>query len=118
MVDNKLSDFCTSIGIIEQGKLVISGNLSEIESRINLTRTYRVCSLDSLDAMEGFLKKIGIEEVQKNEDSVQFSCNKTEEEIAALLQDLIRENFRITAFQPVHANLEDLFMKITKGEVA
>jgi ABC-2 type transport system ATP-binding protein len=115
---SELSDFCTSIGIIEQGKLVISGNLSEIESRINLTRTYRVCSLDSLDAMESFLKKIGIEEVHKNEDSVQFSCNKTEEEIAALLQELIRENFRITAFQPVQANLEDLFMKITKGEVA
>ena len=115
---SELSDFCTSIGIIEQGKLVISGNLAEIESRINLSKSYRITSLDSLDAIETFLKKTGIEEVHKNEESVQFSCNKTDEEIAVLLQDLIRENFRITAFQPVQANLEDLFMKITKGEVA
>jgi ABC-2 type transport system ATP-binding protein len=114
---SELSDFCTSIGIIEQGKLVISGNLDEIESRINLSKSYRVASLDSLDALETYLKKIGIEEVHRNDESIQFSCNKTDEEIAALLQELIRENFRITAFQPVQANLEDLFMKITKGEV-
>jgi len=115
---SELSDFCTSIGIIEHGKLVVSGNLADIEARINLAQSYRITALDPLEAIGSFLRSVGIEHCQINEDSVQFSCNKTEEEIASLLQDLVRQNFRITAFQPVQANLEDLFMKITKGEVA
>ena len=115
---SELSDFCTSIGIIEQGKLVVSGSISEIEARINLTRSYRITSLDPLESIESFLRKAGLEGVGRNGDSVQFACNKTDEEIAVLLQDLVRENLRITAFTPVQANLEDLFMKITKGEVA
>lgn len=115
---SELSDFCTSIGIIERGKLVISGDLTEIEARINLTRSYRIRSLDPLETIEAFLQSVGIEQIHRNGDSIQFDCNKTEEEIASLLQGLVRQNFRITAFQPVQANLEDLFMKITKGEVA
>ena len=38
--------------------------------------------------------------------------------MAALLTALVGQNFRITSFHPVAANLEDLFMKITRGEVS
>ena len=115
---SELSDFCTSIGIIEHGELVVSGNLEEIEAKINRTRSYRITSLDPLEAIETFLRSVGLDQIERNGDSIQFACNKTDEEVASLLQDLVRQNFRITAFQPVQANLEDLFMKITKGEVA
>jgi len=115
---SELSDFCTSIGIIEHGKLVVSGNLADIEARINLTRSYRITALDPLDAIESFLRSVGLDQLERNGNSINFACNKSDEEIALLLQELIRQNFRVTAFQPVQANLEDLFMKITKGEVS
>jgi ABC-2 type transport system ATP-binding protein len=115
---SELSDFCTSIGIIEHGKLVISGKLADIEARMNLARSYRITTLDPVERVESLLRGLGLEQIERNGDSLQFACNKTDEEIAGLLQELIRANLRITAFQPVQANLEDLFMKITKGEVA
>jgi ABC-2 type transport system ATP-binding protein len=114
----ELADFCTSIGIIERGQLVVSGSITDIEARINLARQYRLTAIDPLEAIESFLKNIGIDQVNRNSESIEFSCTKTEEEIASILQALVRENFRITSFQPVQANLEDLFMKITRGEVA
>lgn len=114
----ELADFCTSIGIIERGQLVVSGSITDIEARINLARQYRLTAIDPLENIESFLKSIGVDQVNRNSESIEFACTKSDEEIASILQALVRENFRITSFQPVPANLEDLFMKITRGEVA
>lgn len=114
----ELSDFCTSIGIIERGQLVVAGSIAEIHARMNHARLYRLTSLDPLPNIQSFLEQIGLEQITIHAAYLEFSCNKTEEEVASLLQALVRENFRITSFQPVSANLEDLFMKITRGEVA
>jgi len=55
---SELSDFCTSIGIIEKGKLVVSGSIAEIEAKINYTRFYRLTTLDPVEQVEAFLKSI------------------------------------------------------------
>ena len=57
----ELSDFCTSIGIIEKGKLVVSGSLAEIESKISSSRQFRVTSLDPLETVQAFLQDRGFE---------------------------------------------------------
>src|SRR5262249_50439180 len=59
----ELSDFCTSIGIIEKGKLVACGSLEEIESRISSTRQFRITTLDGIESVQAFLKARGIESV-------------------------------------------------------
>jgi ABC-2 type transport system ATP-binding protein len=114
----ELADFCTSIGIIERGQLVVSGRITDIEARINYTRLYRLTAIDPLESIEAVLQRLGVDQINRNSDFIEFACTKSDEEIASILQALIRENFRITSFQPVSANLEDLFMKITRGEVA
>ena len=114
----ELSDFCTSIGIIERGHLVVAGSLAEIQAKMHSTRTYRLTALTPLESIAAFLKQNGTDSVEIESGFLEFACNKSEEEIAALLETLIRENFRVTSFQPVSANLEDLFMKITRGEVS
>ena len=115
---SELSDFCTSIGIIEKGKLVVAGSLDDIEARITLTKTYRLTSLDKLEMIAEALKSLGIQSIELNDGYLQFAADQTDEQIANLLTTLVRDNFRITSLYPVTANLEDLFMKITKGEVS
>lgn len=114
----ELSDFCTSIGIIEKGKLIVSGSIAEIERKLSTSKVYRVTTLDSSERLEAHLKSIGITQITQNDGFLQFACNLTAEEIANLLSSLISHQFRITSFIPVSANLEDLFMKITHGEVS
>lgn len=114
----ELADFCTSIGIIERGKLVASGSLAAIEAQIHSSRTYRLTALDALEPIVVFLKAAGIEQAETVDGAVQFAADRTEEQIAGLLSGLVGQNFRITSFQPVSANLEDLFMKITRGDVS
>jgi ABC-2 type transport system ATP-binding protein len=114
----ELSDFCTSIGIIEKGKLIVAGAISDIETRLNASKVYRVSTLDSAERLEAHLQTLGITQITRNDGYLQFACNLTGEEIANLLSSLISHQFRITSFTPVSANLEDLFMKITQGEVS
>lgn len=115
---SELSDFCTSIGIIEKGKLVVAGSIADIEARITLAKTYRLTSLDKLETISEALKNLGIQSIELNDGYLQFAADLTDEQIANILAALVRDNFRITSLYPVVANLEDLFMKITKGEVS
>jgi ABC-2 type transport system ATP-binding protein len=114
----ELSDFCTSIGIIEKGQLRIAGSLTDIEAKMNSSKLYRLTALQPLQQIESFLKACGIEQIHESDGYLEFASNHTGEEIAALLARLTEQNFQITSFHPVSANLEDLFMKITQGEVA
>ena len=114
----ELSDFCTSIGIIERGQLVVAGSITDIEARMNKAKLYRITALAPLQNIQAFLNQNGFEQIHITSAYLEFACNKTDEEIAGILQTLVQQNFQITSFQPVSANLEDLFMKITRGEVA
>jgi ABC-2 type transport system ATP-binding protein len=115
---SELSDFCTSIGIIEKGRLRIAGSLADIEAKINSSKLYRLTALQPLEQIQAFLKSSGIEQIHESDGYLEFATGKNGEEIAVLLAKLTGQNFQITSFHPVSANLEDLFMKITQGEVA
>lgn len=113
----ELSDFCTSIGIIEKGKLVVSGTLAEIEARLTASKVYRLTAMESLETIQAYLKSASIES-EIVDGYLQFATIEKGEFIAQTLAGLIGNGFRITSFYPVAANLEDLFMKITTGEVS
>ncbi len=114
----ELSDFCTSIGIIEKGKLIAAGSLTEIEKRLSGARIYRLTAIEPLEIIQAFLKEEGVEAGIDGGGYLEFTSNIGVEDVAQLLSKLVSKNFRITSFYPVAANLEDLFMKITKGEVS
>ncbi len=114
---SELSDFCTSIGIIEKGKLIAAGTLTEIEKRLSGSRIFRLTAMEPLESIQTFLKAEGFEGQIDAEGYFEFECNANTEDVAQLLSKLTN-NFKITSFYPVTANLEDLFMKITKGEVS
>lgn len=114
----ELSDFCTSIGIIEKGHLVISGTISEIEDKFHSSTIYRISALEPLEQVHAFLKDKGIVQMEILDGFLEFAYDHSEENVAELLSSLVANRFRITSFAPISTNLEDLFMRITKGEVS
>ena len=46
---SELADFCTSIGIIERGKLLAAGSIQEIQQQIRSHRVLKVRVLDEID---------------------------------------------------------------------
>jgi ABC-2 type transport system ATP-binding protein len=120
----ELEGFCTSIGIMEKGRLVRSGRIEDVIAAETTTRTLRLHWVgDSKAAIEALLSKdakvsgisLGKEDSGQNEGSFQFSGSK--DELAQVLADLIAAGIRILAFAEVKQTVEDLYMKLSRHEV-
>ncbi|WP_027629656.1 ABC transporter ATP-binding protein [Ruminiclostridium cellobioparum] len=116
----ELAELCTAIGIIEKGRVVMSGTVDEITRKVYHTQTIRIKVIDRLEEAIRVLQEYpdidGINPVGDNE--VEASFNGDEVFMNALLVRLIQNNIPVTAFNQLDGNLEDIFMKVTAtGEV-
>ncbi|EMS72238.1 ABC transporter ATP-binding protein [Ruminiclostridium cellobioparum] len=116
----ELAELCTAIGIIEKGRIVMSGTVDEITRKVYHTQTIRIKVIDRLEEAIRVLQEYpdidGINPVGDNE--VEASFNGDEVFMNALLVRLIQNNIPVTAFNQLDGNLEDIFMKVTAtGEV-
>lgn len=111
----ELAELCTSIGIIEKGRVIMSGTVGEITRKVYHTQTIRVKVIDKLEEAIRILKEypdVGeVASVAENEAEASF--NGDEVFMNALLVRLIQNNIPVTAFNQLDGNLEDIFMKVT-----
>lgn len=116
---HELAELCDYVGIIEKGALVVSGNLSEIKQAALQQRTVRVSLLDKLEEAASFLSSYpGVGEILKNNHFIEMPFLGTDEEKASLLTALINQGFSVTGFSESTSDLEQIFLRLTKGEVA
>ncbi len=134
----ELAELCDSIGIIERGELVISGRLEMIRARLQEGRRLRIRILSGLDQAEALLRaQPGVDEIyhptnsngngsagagaapedQAGPREVEISFTGDEEAVASLLETLVRERVRIASFTEMHTGLEEVFLRLTRGEV-
>ena len=115
----ELAEMCDSIGIIEKGALVISGDMGEIKQAALQQRTLKISLLSSLEDAQQFLSNYpGVGEIFRNNHSLEAPFVGTDEEKAALLAAMIAAGIQVTAFSETSSDLEQVFMQLTKGEVA
>ncbi len=116
----ELAELCTSIGIIEKGRIVMSGTVEEITRKVYHTQTIRIKVIsrleDAIRILQEFPEVDGVSSVSENE--VEASFKGDEVFINAMLVRLIQQDIPVTAFNQLDGNLEDIFMKVTAtGEV-
>ena len=114
----ELADFCNKIAIIEQGKLVVSGDVSEIMQRCAGGTMLRICVRDSLQDFTLFLQEIDCLKDVRIDDGAVF-CAYTGEpgEYHTVLEAVVTNGFKVTSFSDAQLNLEDVFMQVTRGAV-
>lgn len=116
---HELAELCDYVGIIEKGTLVVSGDLSEIKQAALQQRTLKISLLTDLDNASDFLSSYpGVGEIYKNNHSLEMPFIGTDEEKAALLTELIKQGYMVTGFSESTSDLEQIFLRLTKGEVA
>ena len=116
----ELADICNKIGIIEQGRLLVSGGVQEIMRQVVGAATLRIRTADGgLAAVVDFLQTYpGIASAQVQDDTVVAHCDSSGVEQAALLRCLVERGFPVVAFHETEADLEDVFMRVTRGIVS
>src|SRR5215469_5215271 len=84
---SELADFCTSIGIIERGKLLAAGSIQEIQRQLRAHRVLKVKVLDStIDRAAGVLRgDDGIRQVESYDHTLSAEFEGQDEEMARLL---------------------------------
>jgi ABC-2 type transport system ATP-binding protein len=114
-----LEDFCTSIGIMERGRLVESSQLQALYDRDRADKQITIAALAKVENLQQVLRDSSLvtnceilPSAKSKVAKVCISFSGTDEEAAQLLRTLIEQGFAVTEFSPVRENLEDIFLKL------
>ncbi|MEC8556326.1 MAG: ABC transporter ATP-binding protein [Planctomycetota bacterium] len=116
----ELARICDTVAIITGGKLKAFGELDEVMRQLCPVRSYEVELVDSQD-LERAADLIGdtIERdkvtLSPQECVLRFPTSNTEEELAAVLQQLVQSEISVTQFREVAGDLEDAFLSVAAG---
>lgn len=115
----ELEGFCTSIGIMERGRLVRSGSIEEVTAAAASTRLVRLSWIgDSAPTVQEKLRMdTRISEIDLGANSGSFRFSGPEDDLAVVLASLVAANIRVTAFGEVKQTVEELYMKLSTHEV-
>jgi len=121
----ELAELCDSVGIIEHGKLVACGSLDEMRRQAVQGRMLHLRVLSDLAAAEALLRDWpGVGEIYPQEaiegagGILEAGFLGDDEAIADLLAMLLARGVRILSFTETTSDLEEVFLRLTQGEVA
>lgn len=110
-----LSELCTDVGIIDQGRMALTGSIRDILSQVNSSNPIVITLFGGgTDVALSILKShpsVHTITVKGREIVVRFSGDEQEE--AVLLQRLVDAGLLVSGFTREKGSLESLFMQIT-----
>lgn len=113
----ELAELCTSIGIIDKGRMVISGSVDDIMQQVHSKKAVKLKVIDKLEAAVTLLKEYPfIDKLTYGEDTIQAGFEGGDEEMSRVLSALIGRGIPVVSFAQLDGNLEDVFMRVTKGD--
>lgn len=110
----ELSELCTDIGIIDQGKMVLSGSMEEILRRVNATNPLIISILGSKEKALSILKSHPcVQTIAVKDGTIRVNFIGDDQDEAVLLQQLVDAEVQVHGFNREQGSLESLFMQIT-----
>jgi ABC-2 type transport system ATP-binding protein len=115
----ELADCCTSIGIIEQGQLLMHGPIDEVYRRIRGNRIVVVKFNDNMDVGLSVIRSSPhCRDVQVEDHRASVELETDDRGVAELLRQLVANKVAVRSFAEKEPTLEDVFMMVTKGLVS
>jgi ABC-2 type transport system ATP-binding protein len=115
----ELAEICTGAVIIEHGKILRAGTMDEILHTSVSRRTVIIRLLERHEEVHKRLLETATIETARLlvNNTVEAEVNGPETACCELLADLIRAGYPVAEFRQRRADLEEIFMNVTKGEV-
>lgn len=113
-----LADMCSSIGILERGKLLYHGSVSEALRRARVGTVLHVITPDDQERTRLVLEQLpGVENAAIRNGAVVLTLEAETSDFSFVAQAMIANRLRISEIKQEEANLEAAFMRLTKGVV-
>lgn len=115
----ELTEICNGVVIIERGKILETGTMDEVLKKSAPRRTVAVRLLDGQSArlLKELLQTPLVENARSVANEIHFELNGDETAACDVLGGLIAKGYKVVEFRQTKANLEDIFMNVTKGGV-
>lgn len=115
----ELSEICTGVAIIEQGRIQASGSVEEVMSKGASLREVFIRCLADQEKVQRFIAEqpLHVESASRSRDGVTVQFAGSDDDLAALVADLVRQGLRPMEVRSRSTDLESLFMDLTEGRV-
>lgn len=115
----ELADFCNTVGIIERGTMLAFGPVKDIVRQIQPTKVILVKVLSDPNEARSFAcdQEHVLSATADASGHLLLEFNGDIDNQAALLSKIVSAGHLISDFHEQHANLEDVFMRLTTGAV-
>lgn len=115
---SELGEFCNKLGIIERGRLLVSGTIDDLMRR---ARAHPVIAIETVGdptpAAEVLRREPGVEAVQQTDGQLLVTLRDPTAHHHALIASLTAAGVRLHAVAPQQLKLEDVFLRLTRGQV-
>ena len=116
---SEMDEFCTSIGIMQRGQMVVSGKVDEIAAKV---LGQSVIEVEIVSGAELLKKILGQHQIDPESDDSKrrFAIPFDGDDGAAsdLLAALVNAGVRVSSFNRKHESLEDVFLQIGAKELS
>ncbi|MEY2466615.1 MAG: type transport system ATP-binding protein [Verrucomicrobiota bacterium] len=116
----ELTEICNGVVIIERGKILETGTIEDVLKKSAPRRTVAIRLLDQHQnplLLKELLQTPFVENARQVGGEMHFESSGDETAACEILAQLIAKQFKVLEFRQTKADLEDIFMKVTKGGV-
>ena len=115
----ELSDFCTSIGIMEKGRVIESGRIDQIAARVAEHRRLVIETVAEAAPFVGLLKdQPHVNGVETVDGRVEIDFAGDDQQASRLLAQLVRADMPIKAFYERKMDVENIMLRVGAREVS
>ncbi len=113
-----LEEICTSLAILEKGRLLRAGPLEQVMREGGQARRFRVKLAAAGFALGEWLgARAGVSEMKAEATAAEFTFAGSDAEMAALVRELIGAGAPVCAIEESIETLEKVFSRLSSGEV-
>ena len=116
----ELEELCTSLAIIDHGRVLASGKVEDIHQAFRAGGVYLLRPIGEAGLMAAEALLAGLPEVasvaRRPDGQLEIALRGDEEAAARLVAALVGDGVRVAAFAPAASDLEELFLQITDVE--
>jgi ABC-2 type transport system ATP-binding protein len=111
---SELAEMCTSLCVMNRGRLLASGTAEQVREQLGTTdRTIAATLLGRQDEAAEWLASVpGVHDPRVESGQLTFGFRGTDDAQADLMEALIRQGFRIRAFEERRTSFEEILVEV------